>query len=428
MNKKIVVIGGDAAGLSAASKIKREKPEYEVTVFEKKDYISYSLCSLPYFLTGEIKDLKDIIHYTPENFSKKRGIDVKTGCTVVNVELPLKEVVYRQGGEVKRVKYDRLVIASGAEYIKFNEKTRFFVPTPEDYVEAGKLIREGKIKKSVVIGGGFAGIETAFELSKKKIKVTLLEAADHILPGMSEELSHDLRALLEKRDIEVLEGTRYVEGSGETGKVKTSGGTIDADTIFFCLGVKPNTDFIDIKKEKNGAIITNSMGETEIDSVYAGGDCATYISNIDNKKVYYPIGTYANRIGRVIGNKIAQQLETGFKINETQLLKLDGFEGGRAGRIDERDLKVKIDFKNAPTISGNDGKMHTILCCAHEGILKGGEVWGSGDAARRVNLISSYIGRPVKDLYKADIPYTPKISSVWDGVTIAANELLKNLK
>ncbi|MCD6578547.1 FAD-dependent oxidoreductase [bacterium] len=427
MIKNFVIIGGNAAGLSAASQVKRIDKEHNITVLEKKDYISYSTCSIPFILRDEIHSPEDIILYTPEEFKTKRGINIITNANVFNVEPLKREVHYKKNNSSEIIHYDKLIIATGAAYITFPSGVKHFTPAMESYFEAKALIDDGNIKDVAVIGGGFTGVETAYELSQKGVKVNLIEFKKHLLPSFSILPGKDLNFFLKKQGINVLESTEYFPEILDN-TIKTSKGILNIDAVFFTAGLKPNTDFINnIDKLANGAIKVNQRGETSISNIYAGGDCANYIFNITKKPIYAPLGTYANRIGRLIGKVACGAFEPGMLVNNSQVLKLGNFYMGKSGSNDKELKYNKIVFSNAPKISGNNGKVNIVLYADENSILKGGEIWGNAPILRHLNLISAFINKPLLELYQTDIPYTPTINHTWDGITIAAYELMKKI-
>ena len=420
---KIVIIGGDAAGLSAGAQIKRLSPETEVTVLERKNYISYSNCSIPYILSGKISSMQDIIHMTPEVYTATRGPEVIIAAEVIKINSSQKIVLFKKGGNVEKIHYDRLIIASGASYAEASYSLPSFVPVPEQFFNAKKMIDDGGIKKALVIGGGFAGLETALELQEAGVGAVILEG-ERILPGYSDDLRTDTLAYLSDRNIEIYENTLF-HGVSQDGKARTSKGVVECDALFVCTGVLPNTDFIDIAKVKNGAIKVNYRMQTSDEHIFAAGDCASYINTQTGLNEYRPMGTYANRAGVIAGESALGFASRGLKVFGSQVLKLGEFQIGRTGitRSSEEIISEKYTSHKASALDAIAGEVNVRLFSSRKGIIKGCEFWGHGDALRRIYLLAALLETPLSSLIDADLPYSPLLSNVKDVIQVAALRL-----
>ncbi|NMB02005.1 MAG: FAD-dependent oxidoreductase, partial [Firmicutes bacterium] len=252
MRKQLVVVGGTAAGLSAASKAKRMQPGLEVNVFERSGFISYGACGLPYYIGGLVQTETELVDFTPEELYEKRGILAHTHHKVINISPANKtiDVLNLKNNETLVVPYDYLVIATGASPVipdipGIHTKGVFSLRTVEDGMKIKKAVQEARNRKAVVVGGGFIGLEVAEQLTFAGIDVTVVEAMPRLLPFLDEEYSNTVRKTLEEHDVNLFTNTivsEIISSDGEVSGVKTSDGmAIEADFVIISVGVKPNS-------------------------------------------------------------------------------------------------------------------------------------------------------------------------------------------
>src|SRR4051812_38763357 len=294
----LVVIGGVAAGLSAAARARRIDPRLPITVLEKGPVISYGACGLPYLVEGRVHKPEQLIVYTPEYFRKERNIEVRTGARVVSIQHPRREVVLDSG---ERVRYERLVIATGArcDTLRIEGADRphvFSLHTLDDAERMKAFLRERRPQSAAIVGAGYIGVEAADALRRRGLRVTIHERSDHALRD-DPEFSAAVRRQLELHGVEL-----------RTGSAVGSVDHLSADMVVIAAGFKPNVELapeagVDIGR--SGAIRTDERMETNIRGVYAAGDCAEVHHLVTGRPTYIPLGTTANKAGRVAGANAA---------------------------------------------------------------------------------------------------------------------------
>ena len=314
---QVLVLGGVAAGTKVAAKLMREDRSCEVTVLTKGKDISYAGCGLPYYVGGVIQAKSQLIVNTPEKFAALTGASVKTETEAVAVH-PDRHVVEAKDlntGEVAEYGYDKLVIATGASPFVppiqgLDLKNVFVMRTPDDAIGLREAVEAGEIKRAVVAGGGFIGLEVAENLAAKGVKTTVIDFAPHVLPNfLDPELSEFVENRMAEEGVMPMTGVSLegVEGDGKVEKVLTSKRGIKADALVLAIGIRPNTGFLEgsgIEMFK-GTILTDQYLRTNVPDVYAAGDCAMVANRQTGKAAWSPMGSTANIAGRVLAKDIA---------------------------------------------------------------------------------------------------------------------------
>lgn len=365
---KVLVLGGVAAGTKIAAKLMREDRTNEVTVLNKGSNISYAGCGLPYYVGHVIENKEELIVNTPLKYEKLTGVKVLTEMEAVKVE-PIKKTVSAMDlktGETKDFTYDKLVIAVGASPVKppvegCDLENVFFMRTPEDAIRLRSLIDGGSIKKAVVVGAGYIGLEIAENLKTMGVRPFVLDMAPQILaPGFDKEMADYAEGKLSENGIPVVTGVTVtaIEGNGKVEKVLTSKKAYKADLVVLSAGIRPNTAFLnDTGLEMvKGTILTNEYGETNLPDIYAAGDCAMVHNAITGKPAWSPMGSTANIAGRIIaqnmmGAKISYRGTLG-----TAVCKLPGINVGRTGLTEVQAKEEGFDPVSVVTIV--DEKAH----------------------------------------------------------------------
>ena len=365
---KVLVLGGVAAGTKIAAKLMREDRANEVTVLNKGRNISYAGCGLPYYVGHVIENKEELIVNTPLKYEKLTGVKVLTEMEAVKVEPNQKKVsaIDLKTGETKDFSYDKLVIAVGASPVKppvegCDLENVFFMRTPEDAIRLRTLIDGGSIKKAVVVGAGYIGLEIAENLKTMGVRPFVLDMAPQILaPGFDKEMADYAEGKLSESGIPVVTGVTVtaIEGNGKAEKVLTSKKAYKADLVVLSAGIRPNTAFLndtglDMVK---GTILTNEYGETNLPDIYAAGDCAMVHNAITGKPAWSPMGSTANIAGRIIaqnmmGAKISYRGTLG-----TAVCKLPGINVGRTGLTEVQAKEEGFDPVSVVTIV--DEKAH----------------------------------------------------------------------
>lgn len=442
---KVVIIGGVAAGMSAASKLKRNlKDQVDIIVYEKGGEVSYGACGIPFYISDHIKQGKELIARTAEEFSQS-GIPIKTYHEVLSVDTDQKTVLVKNlhTGEKFTDSYDKLVIGSGAAVRHFppfdkQYENLFEIRDVADGTRVKTALQNENNKNVVIVGAGFIGLEVSEACRRYGKEVTIVELADHILSSFDEEVSEALEGELEKNGVVVKTGwkvTSLKEENGHITKAVIQKGDVQeelpVDILINSAGIAPATAFIqNVEKAKNGAILVNERMETSVPDVYAAGDCSIMKSAITGEYMYAPLGTNANKQGRIIGDILGGVEPKPFKLIGSSALRLFGMDAAKVG-LSEKEAKAKgLDYK-AHAITGNSyasyygtEKLNIKLIYDRESRkLLGAETYGQGIVVPRANYyaIAIYSGLTVDEMGFMDLCYSPPFSGVWDAALIASN-------
>ena len=314
---KVLVLGGVAAGTKVAAKLLREDRSCEVTILTKGADISYAGCGLPYYVGGVIHERGELIVNTPEKFARLTGAAVLTRTEAIAVRPGEHKVEAKnlQTGEVQDYAYDKLVIATGASPFVppvqgLDLKNVFVMRTPDDAIALREAVEAGGIKRAVVAGGGFIGLEVAENLAAQGVRTTVIDFAPHVLPNfLDPELCEYVENKMADAGIMPMTGVALegVEGTEKVEKVLTSKRGLKADALVLAIGVRPNTAFLEGSRIEmvKGAILTDEFMRTNVEDVYAAGDCAMVRNRQTGKPAWSPMGSTANIAGRALAQGLA---------------------------------------------------------------------------------------------------------------------------
>ena len=437
---KVLIIGGNPAGMSAASRIKRKAPDTEVLVLEKTAEVSYGACGLPYYVAGLNDDL-DLIRIRKVPEFEASGVQVKLGREVIGADFAAKQICAQlPDGLQETYHYDKLVIASGSSpkappIPGIRQKNIFQLKTLQDAEELKRAISETK-GNVVIVGGGYIGLEIAEACLYQKVKsIRIVEALPRVLNVFDPEFSEAVQAELEKHGVMVHTGEMVKSFTGTDGNVTgvvTDKGSYDADVVILSIGVSPNTRWAEgIDKLPNGAISTNGAMETSVKDVYAAGDCATVMHKLLKKPVYFALGTNANKQGRLAGDRVLGKKVDLERALGTSMLRCMDLELAKTG-LGEEDAKREGIAYQVKTIKSrsharyypNPYELTVKLTVRREDhVLLGAQVMGEKEAAWRIDVFACAIDQEmtVEELGYLDMGYAPPFASVWDAVQIAAN-------
>lgn len=429
---KILVLGAVAAGTKAAAKIKRADRSIEVKILTKGNDISYAGCGLPYYVSGVIEDRNDIIVNTLEKFEALTGVDVLTGASVDGVDFLKKSVRYVKEGKEYQESYDKLVIATGAESIVppvsgVDLEGVFTLRTPEDAERIREYARKCTTKRAVVVGAGFIGLEMAENLRKSNFSVTVMDMADSIMPNaFDKEMARWASREIEKEGISILTSTKLagIRGSGKVECVDTGDEVIPADLVILALGVRPSTSFLNgtgIEMEK-GAIVVDEKMKSNIDDVYAAGDCALVRNRITGKRFYSAMGSTANITARILAENITSSDVSYPGALGTGVVRiLDNLNAGRTGLTEEAALKE--GFNAVSVVAVTDDKAHyypgsssfIMKLVAEEKThrILGFQVLGGGnvDKVTDIAVLAISKGMKLEEFNSMDFAYAPPFST-----------------
>lgn len=449
--KNVLILGGVAAGTKVAAKLKRENRDFNVTILTAGKDISYAGCGLPYYVGDVIHEKGELIVNTPEKFQKLTGVKVltETEATAVNPDTKTVEAKNLKTGETNTYSYDKLVIATGASPfvpdIPGRElKNVFVMRTPDDAISLREAVESGSIKKAVVAGGGFIGLEVAENLAAQGVKVSVIDFAPHVLPNfLDPEMSEYVENVMAEAGIMPMTGVALegVIGTEKVEKVQTSKRAMKADALIMAIGIRPNTAFLEktgIEMFK-GTILTDKYLQTNLPDIYAVGDCAMVTNRETGKPAWSPMGSTANIAGRLLAKNIAgAQIEYPGVLG-TGVAKLPGgICTGRTGLTET--AAVAEGYKVVTVISVVDDKAHyypgagsfIIKMVADKDTRKllGVQVLGKGavDKITDIAVTAISLGATVDQLVSMDFAYAPPFSTAIHPFAHTANILLNKME
>ncbi len=444
----LIVIGGDGAGMGAASQARRINKDISIAVFEKGEHVSYAACGMPYYISDDIKDYKSLIAIDIDDFIDKRKIMIKTSSEVIAADLSNKIIKVKHTDEVSEYTYDRIIIATGAAAAiptipGIDKENIFVLRSLRNGINIKNFIDNKKPQSVILIGGGFISLELAETFTKKSIQVTLLEKMDSIASLWSTEIQNIIADELQKQGVTIKTGVDIENIVNEDKRltINTKSGKFTADFIIVSTGAKPNTALFknsELKTLPNGAIIIDEKCRTNIKDVFAAGDCCTVKNLITGEDDYMPMATTANKQGRVAGLQAADVTSEIFKgALGSQMMKVCDLEVAKTGfnKSDAEKHGIKtiddfIEWKSKPGYYPGSGTVYVKLTIREDNRkIIGGEIAGNDGAALRINTIATAItaGMTVEDFAYLDTGYAPPFSPVWDPVVAAAQNFIKRV-
>jgi len=439
MKKTVVIIGGGAAGMSAASRVKRLKPEWDVKVFEATEWVSHAPCGVPYVVEG-ISPKEKLMHYPPEVFIKKRGIDLHMKAEVIEVEQG--KVRVREADREKAYEWDYLVFANGASprvppIEGIDLPGVFTADLPPDAVAIREYLERNPVENVVIIGGGYIGVEMAEAFAAQGKNVTLIERNERVMAkAFDKEITAVLEEKMRKRlNLRTEEITLRIEGEGEVEKVITDAGEYKADLVIVATGIRPNVELakeIGIRIGETGAIWTNERMETSVENVYAAGDVAETKHLITGRRVWIPLAPVGNKMGYVAGSNIAGK-EVHFPgVLGTSVTKFFDVEIGKTGLTETEAMKEGYDVRTAFIKAGTrphyyPGSRQIWL----KGVvdnetnrLLGVQAVGA-EILPRIDTAAAMLtaGFTTKDAFFTDLAYAPPFAPVWDPLIVLTRVL-----
>ena len=447
---KVLVLGGVAAGTKVAAKLLREDRSCEVTILTKGKDISYAGCGLPYYVGDVIHEKSELIVNTPEKFQKLTGATVLTQMEAVAVKSDQHKVEAKdlKTGEQKEYGYDKLVIATGAspfvpQIPGLELKNVFFMRTPDDAIRLREAVESGTIRRAVVAGGGFIGLEVAENLAAQDIKVTVIDFADHVLPNfLDPELSEYVENKMADAGIMPMTGVALegATGTEKVEKVQTSRRAIKADALILAIGVRPNTAFLEgsgIEMFK-GTILTDKYLRTNVEDIYAAGDCAMVTNRQTGQPAWSPMGSTANIAGRILAKNLAGGQVEYPGVLGTGVAKLPGgLNAGRTGLTETAAKAAGYDVISVVTVV--DDKAHyypgagnfIIKLTADKSSRKllGVQVLGAGavDKVTDIAVTAITLGASVDQLAAMDFAYAPPFSTAIHPFAHSINVLMNKM-
>ena len=443
---KVIVIGGNAAGMSAASKIKRSGKNFDVVVFDASDFLSYGACGLPYLFSKEVNSEEQLFALSDEEI-QERNIIVRKNEIALQVMAGRKRVLFKnvKSGRIFEEDYDFLVIATGAKPKKliipnFEGENLFALHTLEDALKIKLFLTKNKVYSAVIIGAGFIGLEMTECLSKVGIKVSLISNNKGFLRKLNDGFSQKLAEHLEEKGVRIY-SEASIQGVTKEGSrvvsIETNKGTLSGDIFIYAVGVVPNTDFLKesgMSLESNNGIRVDEKCRTNLHNVYACGDCCCVKNILTGKYGYYPLGTTANKMGRVAGANIAGEKEEFKGVLGTAIIRVFDYEIGMTGLTLQ---EARVEGYSASEVSIKSiSKAHYldrvgnvyVNIVGERGKILGGQIMANEGTKGRIDTLSAIIlGKlNIDDAKYLDLAYAPTLAPVWDPLLTAFQNLKKN--
>ena len=417
---RLVVIGGVAAGLSAAARAKRLDPSLDVLVLEKGDHISLGACGLPYLLEGQVRHAGQLFAYTPESFRAAKNVSVRTRAEAAAIAHSRREITLATG---ERVPYDKLVIATGARARA--PQGCLALHSLADAERLAALLRDTPPARATVIGAGYIGLELAGALRARGWRVTLADSSANLLHRDDAELTAILRRHLDRHGVRLL--------------LDHSGPPTEGELVIHATGLAPNTTLAEnagIELGPTGAIRVSEHLETNLASVFAAGDCAETRHRVTGSPVWLPLGTTANKMGRVAGANAAGRRERFSGITGTSIVRvcglgvaLTGLSRAQAQQAGFRPVSVRIQSRDRATYFRGRPVQVELTADRSTGRLLGASVLGEYGVEGRINVLATALQARMTaaDLLELDLAYAPPYAPVMDAILIAAQQLSKEL-
>ncbi|MDQ0297810.1 NADPH-dependent 2,4-dienoyl-CoA reductase/sulfur reductase-like enzyme [Salibacterium salarium] len=431
---RYVIIGGVAAGMSAAMQIVRNKKDPEIITLESGGFYSYAQCGLPYIIGGEVEDTNHLIARDVQTFRDKYGIDARVYHHVTEVDTK-QQIVKGEDLERKQsfeISYDKLLVASGGSPVLPDWPGHHLqgVHTLKTIPHVQHILNDLNHAQDItIVGGGYIGLELAENLIESGHRVRLIERNNRLAKMFDENMTPLVHDEATKHDVELCVNESVVEISGDkrVESVTTDKNHYQTDMVIAATGIKPNTDFLKhtgIHKYDNGAIIVNPYMETNIENVYAAGDCATQFHRIKQKDDYVPLGTHANKQGRVAGQNLAGEAKAFQGIVGTSILRFFDLTLAKTGLSEKEAAALNFPYETV-LHQGSDiaGYFHDkkplhmkMIYRTDTNIVIGGQVIGESGADKRIDVLATAIFHQmtISDFEDLDLSYAPPYNGVWD--------------
>lgn len=451
---KVLIIGGVAAGPKTASRIIRMCPDAEVTIIEKGVFLSYAGCGLPYYVSGEVKEQKELmctpagVLRDPVFFHNVKNVRVLSETEALEIDRTQQRLRVKTlaTGEETWLPYDYLVLATGASPVipplpGIDKKNIYTLHGVLDAEGIKAALSEGKAKDAVIIGGGLIGVEATEALVAHGCRVTVVEMLPQILGMLDWEIARLVEQHLEAKGVKVMTGTKAIEFLSDAGdgdraaQVRTSKGLLSADLVILAIGVRPNVALAKAAGlalgEKTGAIQVNDRQQTSDPNIYAAGDCVECLDRLTGSPCFVPLGSTANKQGRVAAINICGGNDAFPGILGSMVCKVFDFGVARTGLTETaaRALGYEIIVAMVPGpdkahyMPQSKSLLIKLVADAKSGRLLGVQATGPGDGAKRIDVAATAItaGMTIDDVAHLDLSYAPPYSPAMDGLITAAN-------
>ena len=447
---KIVIVGGVAGGATTAARLRRLNEKAEIILVERGNFISFANCGLPYYIGNVIKNKKDLLVQTPENFNSRFNIEVRVKQEVIKINRQEKNVIIKnlETNEEYEESYDKLVLSPGASPINpfknLNSDKIRTLRNVEDSVEIKEYIEKNNVKNVAIIGGGYIGVELAENLSNfKNVKVTIIEKASHIIAPLDEDMSRFVYKLLNKNGVNIIlnNGVKEIINQNDKLNVVLEDKNIDADFVVLCIGVKPEDDLAKqagLKVYQKGGIEVNEKMQTDDEDIYALGDAVKIKNCVTGEMLSIPLAGPANKQARVVANNICN-INTKYNGSiGSSILKIFNYNLGITGINEEACKRNNIEYKtiilspfsHATYYPG--ASMLTIKAIYEEktGKILGAQVFGKDGVDKITDILATAIQMKMTayDLEELDLCYAPPFSSAKSPVNLLGNSIVNQIE
>jgi NADPH-dependent 2,4-dienoyl-CoA reductase/sulfur reductase-like enzyme len=451
---RLLIVGGDAAGMSAATHVRRACPEVDIVAIERGSYTSYAMCGIPYYVAGEVEDSQQLVAKRPEEFAAM-GITVhlRTEAVAVDAAAQTVHVVNLETGEERDEPYDQLLLATGAhpvpQKIPGMEEYSFVVHTLDEGDRVRRHLDTQDVQRAVVVGAGYIGMEIAEALVRRGIHATLLDLAPQVLRALDPDMASHVEQALTDFGVDVRLGERLLEIRGDGGICKeavTDEGTYPTQAVIVGLGGKPNLSLANsagCEIGPSGALVVDAHMRTSVANVWAAGDCVESVDLVAGLRRNVQLGTHANKQGKIAGYNLAAvfrgtQPSAAFpgvvgtavtkvcdwQIARTGLLEADAREAGLAYEVVTFTGKARAGYMDDP------GRVHVKMMAERgTGRVLGVQLIGTGNVAKRIDVAATWchLRVSVQEAQLFDLSYAPPFGGVWDLLQVAARKLVIKL-
>jgi NADPH-dependent 2,4-dienoyl-CoA reductase/sulfur reductase-like enzyme len=458
MSERLLVVGGDAAGMSAASQARRRRTpdDLDIVAFERGNYTSYSACGIPYFVGEVVGELESLIARSPQAFRDKLSIDARLRQEVTEIDADRRAVRVRDldGGGQRWEGFDQLMVATGAVPTRppipgVDAEGIYGVQVLDEGVAVRRALDDDRPQTAVVVGAGYIGLEMAEALAQRGLQVSLVEQSPQPMSTLDADmgslLADGMRQLgitlyLEERVVGFETDDADNPGTGRVRAVVTEARTLPADLVVLGLGVRPNAELAraaGIPTGTTGGVVTDRQMRTDIDGIWAAGDCVETFHRISGRGVHIALGTHANKQGRVAGINIGGGYATFPGVVGTAVTKICGIEVARTG-LGEREAdqagfayqKTVVDSTTRAGYFPGAAPIKTKLIAEYRsGKLLGAQIVGAENSAKRIDglAIALWNHMTVEEMSGLDLSYAPPFAPVWDPILIAARKAAENV-
>jgi NADPH-dependent 2,4-dienoyl-CoA reductase/sulfur reductase-like enzyme len=440
VTQRLVVIGGGAAGMSAASAARRVDPACEIVVLEATGHAGYGLCGIPYYLAGLIGRADELLSYPPAYFRERRRIDLRLNTRALALDPGRHVVHYRNADGGGRLRYDRLVVATGGAPVLpplpgLDDDRVVTIRTLEDAITLRSLLDAGRIARALVVGAGYVGLEMAEGLHARRVEVTVAEALPRVMPTLDEPVAALVADEVRRHGVDLRLGTRF-DGvtRDERGLIALIGGEpLPVDVVVLAIGVRPTADVAaraGARTGPGGALLVDEQMRTTLEQVYAAGDCIAPQHLVLRRPAYVPLGPAGNKTGRVAGTVAAGGRARFRGVVGTAVVKVFDLGVARTG-LTLAEAQAEFGARAAATdIVGRSrakyypGAEPVTVRLVHEvdGRLLGAQMVSAGDTAKRIDVVAAALqaGFDLDDLLTLDLSYAPPYAPVYEPLLLAA--------